>query len=256
MRTTVVILLLVTILTAQGFASRDPLFVVVVIDTSWTVSDFETYQTAYDQILSDFGPGDAMVVVLAKGRVLSAQPGNSSVRGAKQKEIVGGTRLREIERLTVERCTINRAKFECEDELESARTALTTAFRKALSQPRSDRTELLFTTDEVANYFADTGGRKPVLVFLSDMLEDSSEARFELSDPTPEFTQHYISSRGQNGMPHLQNVRIFVAGAAAKTEVKRRHVAEFWLKYLAAAGADIRRENYGSLLFGFNYGSP
>jgi hypothetical protein len=234
--------------------SPEPRLFVVIVDTSLTMKDFEPSQTAYKQIVDSLKPGDAAVVLLAEGRVIARPQRNGERR--KPLEVVSNTKLREIEKQSVEQCTLNRAQFDCEDELGRARRALDDGFKKALLEPRSDKTELLFTVDEAAKYFAEAKGREPILIFLSDMLEDSTEANFELINPTPDFAEHYIAKRGTAQLPRLNNVRVYVAGASAADQQKFEAVKRFWIAYLSRAGAVINSNTYGNRLFGFNDYAP
>ncbi len=246
--------------------AREPRFTVVMVDTSLTVRNFDPYKKAYDKVVNALAPGDRLVMVLVKGRVLNApQPKNAlvkinrghakaSISGPYRNELRDETELLQIVDEELHVCNkITEALLECEEKIDQAKKVLSGALDQALGMPRSDHTALLATVDEVAKYFKTAPQSERVLIFLSDMLEDSPQARFELKDPTKEFTKHYIAGRrNENNLPDLKGARVFVAGAEAKSEKKRNSVMDFWVNYLSIAGAKIDTSNYSYQLIGFD----
>jgi hypothetical protein len=264
------------LLTMAAWASDQSRITVVLVDTSMTIKRYQPYQDAYKQVLATLKAGDHIVVWFVKGRALEntsdscrkkndRQADNPSSRAyAKQvanrcsnnqrKELASDTQLRVIENQDVPPCHFTDAVFDCQEKLDNANKALAAAFDHALQQPRSDHTALLATIDEAAKYFKQARQQERVLVLLSDMLEDSPEARFEVNGPTEKMTRDYIAARKQSKtlpLPELKKVRVYVAGAEAQNEGKLRNVENFWIEYLSAAGADVRSENYSNQLIGF-----
>jgi hypothetical protein len=83
------------------------------------------------------------------------------------------------------------------------------------------------------------------MIFLSDMLEDSDEARFEQENLSPARIKQIIERRKAHGtFPRLEGVRVFVAGARAKTTTKFFEVQTFWQEYTKAAEAMLKRGDY------------
>jgi len=92
-------------------------------------------------------------------------------------------------------------------------------------------------------------GRKS-LVIISDMQESSSEFDFDKDHLTPVYLDNAIAIlRSKNRIPKLEGVEVWMAGAYAKDTEKFFAVQEFWKRYVAATGAQLRSYSHTLLDF-------
>ena len=91
---------------------------------------------------------------------------------------------------------------------------------------------------------------KKSLVIISDMQESSSEFDFDKDQLTPEYIDNAIALlRSKNRIPKLEEVDVWMAGAYSKDTEKFFAVQEFWKRYVAATGANLRSYSHTLLDF-------
>ncbi|PIP05274.1 MAG: hypothetical protein COX52_12805 [Syntrophobacterales bacterium CG23_combo_of_CG06-09_8_20_14_all_48_27] len=111
------------------------------------------------------------------------------------------------------------------------------------------RTAILGSLHVAERVFKKDKKDKRALVILSDMIEDSSEYNFErekLSDRR--ITEIIARERNRKRLPDLKGANVYVAGARASTRKQFYHIQNFWLRYFRECGANLSKENYGSVL--------
>jgi len=127
--------------------------------------------------------------------------------------------------------------------------AVAEGLSRALAVPCSARTAILDTLDVAARFLAADRRPNRRLVIMSDMLEDSDHAKFELGLSATASKALLKLRRDQHAIPNLGGVEVHVVGAAAPSADLARQVQEFWTAYLAEAGASLQVEHYGPVLF-------
>lgn len=209
--------------------SRPRRFVFVLVDTSSSIdsADWATvYGPTWRGLVGGLAPGDRVVAAEAHGQTL-----------------------------TDFRPVVDREIEETGNSLEDdALAAAALPELAAALDPLGGRkdpavhTELLDGLQVAAQHFA-ADPRRPErwLVFLSDMLEDSSVARFDQGRLDSEERAALISRRAAEGaIPDLGGVQVMVAGAGGRDADRYREMEAFWREYLARAGACIGDGAYSS----------
>ncbi len=91
---------------------------------------------------------------------------------------------------------------------------------------------------------------KKSIVIISDMQESSSEFNFDTDHITPAYLENVLATlKIKNRVPKLTGVDVWIAGAYAKDTEQFFAVQEFWKRYLAATGADLRSYSHTLLDF-------
>jgi hypothetical protein len=82
---------------------------------------------------------------------------------------------------------------------------------------------------------------KPVIVLSSDMLQEGRGVNFARSAPNSDraIDELIIRLRKANELPNLSGVAVIVSGATGVTASQVEHVRTFWMRYFAAAHADL-----------------
>ena len=208
--------------------------VVVFVDVSGSVKDFEVYREAWSRVIDRLRGGDRIIL----GRITDET--YTRFRPVVDRELPAFNPL-----------TDNKLTYE--KRVKEIRQEFPQAFETALAAPRSPRTDVMNTLVLAAQIFAGDPRHRRVLVILSDMLEDSNEYNFEQVRITDEFIKRVIDSRRQRGrLPDLGGATVYVAGASARTAEKAHQVQRFWLEYMKAANASLLPQNYGPALVHFN----
>lgn len=207
---------------------------VVFVDVSGSIQDFDGYRGAWAKILGRLQSGDRLVL----GRITDETY----------------TRFRPVldqPLPTFNPFTDNKLRYE--KQLKAIRQEVTQALETTLTASRSAKTDVLNSLTLAAQIFQGDARQHRVLVLLSDMLEDSDEYRFEQVKITDAFIKQVIDSRQKRGrIPDLGGATVYVAGASARTAAKVQEVQQFWVAYMQAAHARLLPHNYGPALVNFN----
>jgi hypothetical protein len=126
--------------------------------------------------------------------------------------------------------------------------------QKALmGQNEATNSDIMSSLTLAQNIFQDYPGGRPVLVILSDMMEDSQNYNFYNTQLTDSVTQDIISKEKSAGrLPNLQGANVYVVAAGTEDSDKFFEVRNFYLKYFAAAGAKLDTSNYSNALLQFS----
>jgi len=149
----------------------------------------------------------------------------------------------------------NRLQFE--RNLSNTKEKIRREVNKLLSRKRgSPLTEILNSMNIADTIFHEEKERQKILVILSDMIQDSKEYKFDKDKITDEYVNAVIRHRqGNNLMPNLTGVKVYVAGASAADSNKFRSIQTFWTRYFTESGADFSPHRYGHSLINFGNGS-
>jgi hypothetical protein len=124
--------------------------------------------------------------------------------------------------------------------------------RLLASTEKSQKTAVFDALTVAAKLFQGESRRK-VLVFFSDMIEDSDRYNFERLQLTSKKIREIVDQhRKSQLLPDLRGVRVYVAGASAASSAKAREVEEFWMTYLRDAGADMDSSHYAHTLLNYH----
>jgi len=119
--------------------------------------------------------------------------------------------------------------------------------------PLSPRTSILSSLQVAERVFKQNKTRKPVLLILSDMIEDSTDYDFSKEKLSEKRISQIIEvEKSKKGLPDLNGVKVYVAGAMAPTRDQFGNIRNFWLRYFKECAAICPKENYGSALISFN----
>lgn len=204
-------------------------FFIVFADVSASVPDQDAYRAAWGAIIDALEPGDRVLLAPISDRTYTAfQP------------------LIDLELAAFDPWHDNRLRYAREREAEHEE--LRAAIDRLLALDRSPNTDVLNAVALAAKVFA-TDQRRPVLVLLSDMIEDSSDYDFDTMAVNRQFAERLVAQQTTAGdLPDLHGAAVYVAGASAAT-AKRAHAIEaFWKAYLTAAKGRIVW--YGPALLG------
>lgn len=107
-------------------------------------------------------------------------------------------------------------------------------------------TDLLYTVGRAADYAKAAGGRKTIVLLLSDMLNSTPEVNMERISGVP--SGRWIDVRKQeNRLPDLSGVCIYVVGADV-TSSRGAAVRAFWKRYFEASGANFEARRYRTMV--------
>ena len=212
------------------FFPQNGRLIIIFVDVSGSIpeEDWDLYRRNYQGMLSTLQPGDRVVL----GKIFAETL--TSFTPVINEEIPnrGSTRARRI--------ITERAKEKLLEAFNSIKPDPKTR------DPKANKTRVLDALNEAEQLIkADRTRKSQWLLILSDMLEDSDETRFEKEKLTPAKIKNIIKIRKARGsFPDLQGVRIFVAGARAKTSTKIFEGRRFWEEYFKEAGAAIEPGHY------------
>jgi len=122
------------------------------------------------------------------------------------------------------------------EDVKDMRDSIQTKFRTICSEIfrnpiLSRETDILSGLGLIQDIFPTE--KRRILVLLSDMLQCSKEFDLEKA----EITEAYIRF---NLIPNLQGVELYVAGARAPTQERYRAVKQFWLRFFAETGGELK----------------
>ena len=104
----------------------------------------------------------------------------------------------------------------------------------------SKRTDIISSLRIAENLFRDSHGRK-MIIFLSDMIEDTPAIHLETAAITDDYIRTTIERlRKQELIPDLQSYTIYVAGATARDNERYRAIQRFWEEVFRTAGATLK----------------
>ncbi|MGQ9569611.1 MAG: hypothetical protein ACUVUQ_01975, partial [Thermodesulfovibrionales bacterium] len=153
---------------------------------------------------------------------------------------------------------VKNAKKEADERLQKRKEELIETAKNLLLGER-DKGRKIMHTDIMSslhiaeriikNYRRD----KPVLVILSDMVEDSSEYNFEREKLTDKRIEQIVQNeKKKNRIPDLNGVKVYIVAAGVRSSKRFFAIQNFWLRYFKECGANLSKENYGSVLLSFN----
>jgi hypothetical protein len=207
--------------------------IVVFVDLSSSVKDLEIYRDAWRKILAKLNPGDRILLGSINDETFT------HFRPAADEIIPVFNMLKE-----------NKLRYD--RKLKEINANLAKKFEETANGPKSQKTDILNSLLLAEKIFR-AEKRRPILVILSDMLEDSERYNFERVKITAGFIHQVIEEkRKQKQLPDLMGAKVFVAGASAKTAGKALDVQRFWIEYCKASNGVLNSENYGPSLINFD----
>lgn len=235
------------LLSCQPDQGPPPKVVVVFVDVSASVRDFDVYHDSWKKIVARLKAGDRIVL----GRITDET----------------FTQFRPlIDESLPAFSFISDNVSDYDKKMNQTKEKLSKAIDNSLKAPRSQKTDILNTlalADKV--FHGDPGlpkgfwlwktleNRRRILVLLSDMLEDSEAYNFEKVRVDEKFTGRVIEERHRKGqMPDLGGAKVYVAGASAKSAGRALEVQRFWVEYCKAARGNLAPQNYGPALINFD----
>ena len=137
--------------------------------------------------------------------------------------------------------------------MEVLKTQRTETFQtisdKIKNDNKDNKTDIMSSLLLAEKIFKNYTASKTTLVIFSDMMENSKSYDFykeKLSDSRIEAILKKEKSSSKT--PDLKSVRVYIVAATSEKSDKFLMLQNFWLKYFAATGADLAKENYGSML--------
>jgi hypothetical protein len=211
---------------------RSPAVILVFADISCSVRDFTSYREAWSRIVPQLDGGDRLVLArIGKDTYTHFSP------------------VLDVELPAFNAFTDNSMTYE--QTLAKAKDAAAEGFEKAVSGPCSPKTAILDSLVLASKLFG-SDGRRPILVLLSDMLEDSDRFNFEHIAITGTLIARTIGSdQAHNELPDLHGAQVYVAGASGRTSRQAYDVQKFWLAYIAAAHGRLDPDDYAPSLLRF-----
>lgn len=216
--------------------------IVVLVDLSVsTKKAVADYRTALDGIGEKMTPEDRLLVAKITDRsemepqLLGKYPKND--RSANGKNAAPND--------FVKRQIAGRMRAELKEAIKAAHSAVESGTHEFHA------TDILGSLQIAERVFKMDRGYRGILVILSDMLEQSGEYDFvktALSDKA--IGKILAREKERDRIPDLHGVKVFVVGAAAPTRDRFFEVRKFWIRYFKEAGAELSKENYGSVLLG------
>jgi len=210
-----------------------PKVVVVFVDVSASVKDFNVYHDTWKKIVDRLTAGDRVLL----GRITDET----------------FTQFRPVVDESLPTFSwISDNSRDYDKKLKQTKERLSKAIDESLKAPRSQKTDILNTL-AVADKIFHGDKRRAILLLLSDMLEDSEAYNFEKVKVDEPFARRIIEQKHRKGeLPDLKGAKIYVAGASAKNASKALEVQRFWLEYFKASNGNLAPQNYGPALINFD----
>lgn len=226
-------IILATTLGPGPALAAQPKIVVAFVDLSASIKDLENYRESWSKIVSRLNGDDRIVL----GRINDE---TFTQFRAVADEIIPAFHM------------LTDNKLRHEKKIKGIKEKLAKKFEETLGGPKSKKTDIINSLHLAEKIFRGEK-RRPVLVLLSDMLEDSGRYDFERSKVTDSFIRQLIEDkRKSKQLPDLLGAKIYVAGASAKSADKALEVQQFWMEFVKAANGNLTKENYGPALINFN----
>ena len=222
-----------TLISCQADQGPPPKVVVVFVDVSASVKDFEGYHDSWKKIVDRLTAGDRVLL----GRITDET----------------FTQFRPVIDESLPTFSwISDNSRDYDKKLKQTKERLSKAIDGSLKAPRSQKTDILNTL-ALADKIFHSDKRRAVLLLLSDMLEDSEVYNFEKLKVDQTFARRIIEEKHRKGeLPDLKGAKIYVAGASAKNASKALEIQRFWLEYVKAANGNLAAEHYGPALINFD----
>ena len=222
--------------------------IVVLCDLSESTRNMRNiYFKSFKEIISSIGHGDAIYVVkITESSIEEPEipikevfpefiPKDKFGNPTDNPLIVKRERKKADEKL-------RRKKEKCIEDAE----------RLFFSRERILKTDILSSLLVAEKIFKNFPEKKPILVILSDMIEDSSDYNFKKEKLTKERIREIIENEKSKGrLPDLRGVKVYVIGAQARDKEKFFSIQNFWMNYFKECGAILEKKNYGSALIKF-----
>lgn len=202
--------------------------IVALVDGSSSRTATEEYARAWHQFVESARPGDRLVLGRIRGDAVGFRP--------------------EFDETLPERAWLFDNVFIRRRRLFDFQSRAREALTAALALSTLDTTPILDTLTAIQPVFDSATQPTRVLILLSDMLEDSTVAKFAAEGGLDAGKLIAARSR-QDAVPNLSGVDVFVVGASARTSERLRTVERFWFEYFRACRANLEPSHYGSALF-------
>jgi hypothetical protein len=142
-----------------------------------------------------------------------------------------------------------KAKAELEERKAKLEQELQRVWAKGIEWEKALHTDIMGSLTIAQNLFAAYRRNRSVLVVLSDMLEDSERYNFTRKSPDEKETEKIIAAEDKAGrLPRLDRVKVYVVAPSSGNTARFFAVRNFWLRYFAACGAKLLKENYSNEL--------
>jgi len=112
----------------------------------------------------------------------------------------------------------------------------------------AQRTDIITACHVAAKVLANHASAYRKLVIISDMEEYDGQYDFIHTRLDPEQIRKIVDKEKNSarGLPRLNGVEVYVAGARSKDSQRFFNIRAFWQNYLEACGATLRDEHYGA----------
>ncbi len=212
-------------------------------ETTNTTSIRNAYLQNFKTIVNTLHPGDAIKVALITEKSISEQFLSIELElplfepGTDNPMLIKGERKIAEEEAGVKKDSI----------IAVADSVLLKSNRKIMN------TEILSSLDIAERIFKSFPQPRKILVIFSDMIEDSKNYNFARENLKPSRIEQIINNeKRKNLIPDLNKVKVYVAGANAKSTDRFNKIQNFWLEYFKETGANLAPENYGAALIRFD----
>ena len=203
--------------------------VFVDVSLSTTEEDRRIYEATFRELVERLTPGDKVILGL-----ISDTPMPRFVPEAVRSLPRSGIELNDIE------------------GTQRVQQDLAKDFERVKTRRRGSRSYILDTLSVAGELIASDEvevRRSNWVVLLSDMIEDSEEARFALTTLDARQIHQIIERRkARRLLPDLRGALVLVAGASAADSRKYREIQEFWAAYFQSANAVCSSGTYGRLV--------
>ncbi|HUI29732.1 MAG TPA: hypothetical protein VLX91_05910 [Candidatus Acidoferrales bacterium] len=123
----------------------------------------------------------------------------------------------------------------------------------AVGRCSADRTDIIGSLKLTQRLFENYPDYEKILMINSDMREDDVWYNFDRKDLSNARVDRIIKELGQRGLiANLVGVKIYVAGASARTIRRYDEIKHFWSQYFRSAGANCSAADYGAALIRFD----
>jgi hypothetical protein len=124
--------------------------------------------------------------------------------------------------------------------------------KEFLNSASADWTDILGALEIADRVFKSNKTGKPILVIMSDMIQDSTNYKFDHETFSPDrITAILRNEKANNGFPNLTGVTVYVTGATGGNTRQFNAIKQFWMSYFKETGAILKDENYGNTLLKF-----
>lgn len=199
------------------------------ISGSRTKTEMDESRKLLDGLIDRLGPGDHLTLIeVYQGGGQPARQWTDSIRTPRNaKELTGSDRRRVDDFKAV-------ARMQTSILFDSARTR------------EIHTTDIFGTLTRAADYAKASRNRPTTLLLLSDMINDTPDARMTSREEIPgDGWIRYLA--GAKRIPQLRGVCVVVAGADVSS-ARGAAIRDFWDKYFEAAGTRVSPDNYRNMI--------